>query len=248
MYFLSRLVAALISPLGTALLLGFLALGLTFTRWRRGAVIFGGAGLLWLGIWSLPVASGWLLDRLEAPYPVVAVQLLPAKPAMVVLGGGMVPAADRMVLPRLESGADRIWHAARIYHAGKAPLIVLSGGRPGLTRQSEAEAMQAFLLDLGVPEQALVMEEESTNTSENAEHTARILIESDITDILLVTSAFHMSRAKALFEAQGLRVTPAATDYQALPANGWRGWLPSTRALDVSSRAFKELVGRRVGR
>lgn len=247
MFFVSKLIIALISPLGTSLLLGLVALGLAFTHWRRCAFVIGGAGILWLGVWSLPVASGWLFEQLETDFPFVAVQSLPEKQAMVVLGGGMVPAVDEMVFPRLQSGADRIWHAARIYHAGKAPLIVLSGGRPSLTRQSEAQAMQIFLLDLGVAEQALVLEEESANTRENAENSARILSDLDITDILLVTSAFHMPRAKALFEAQGLKVTPASTDYQAIHTPGWRGWVPSTKALDISSRAIKELVGRIAG-
>lgn len=248
MFFLSKLVIALISPLGTSLLLGLLALGLAFAQWRRFAFVMGSAGLLWLGVWSLPVASGWLFDQLEAGFPVVAVQSLPEKQAIVVLGGGMVPAVDEAVFPDLQSGADRIWHAARIYHAGKAPLVVLSGGKPSLTSQSEAQAMQSFLLDLGVPEQALALEEESANTRENAENTARILYDRDIADILLVTSAFHMARAKALFEAQGLQVTPATTDYQSIHTSGWRGWMPSTKALDISSRAFKELVGRIAGR
>lgn len=248
MVFLSKLVIALISPLGTSLLLGSLALLLALLRWRRWSVAAGSVAVFWLTLWSLPVASIWIYERLEADYPPIAMDAVPAAQAIVVLGGGMVPSADGMVFPSLQSGADRMWHASRLFHAGKAPLIVLSGGTPGSSLQSEAQAMQTFLLDLGVPREALLLEASSANTSENAEYSAKLLAELNISSILLVTSAFHMSRAKGLFEAQGLQVTAAATDYQAKPASGWREWMPAAAALDCTARAFKELVGRLVGR
>ena len=72
--------------------------------------------------------------------------------------------------------------------------------------------------------------------------------------ILLVTSAFHMRRAQRLFERQGLKVFPFPVDFQA--RGQWVGplwrdptqWLPSARALDDSSRALRELIGRLVYR
>ena len=68
--------------------------------------------------------------------------------------------------------------------------------------------------------------------------------------ILMVTSAFHMRRAQRLFERQGLNVLPFPVDFQA--RGRWAGplwrdptqWLPSARALDDSSRALRELIGR----
>lgn len=248
MYFLSKLFISLISPLGTALLLGLFAVILAFTQWRRCAVVWGCAAVMWLGLWSMPGVGYWVSDQLEADYPRIAVGALPKTRVMVVLGGGIVPSVDELNYPSLQSGADRVWHAARIYHAGKASMILLSGGRPSLTGQSEAQAMRVFLIDLGVPDEHLVMEDGSANSSENAKNTAKLLNDLGVSEILLVTSAFHMTRAKRLFEAQDLKVIPAATDYQARIPSGWRGWLPTTNALNSSSRAFKELVGRVVGR
>jgi len=68
--------------------------------------------------------------------------------------------------------------------------------------------------------------------------------------ILLVTSAFHMRRAQHLFERQGLQVLPFLVDFQV--RGRWAGphrrdpsqWLPSAQALDDSSRALRELLGR----
>ena len=72
--------------------------------------------------------------------------------------------------------------------------------------------------------------------------------------VLLVTSAFHMCRAQRLFERQGLQVLPFPVDFQA--RGRWAGplwrdptqWLPSAGALDNSSRALRELLGRLVYR
>ena len=108
--------------------------------------------------------------------------------------------------------------------------------------------MRQFMRDLGVPGQVLVLENRSRNASQNAEYSAEALAEQGVNRILLVTSAFHMPRAKGLFEAQGLEVIPVATDHEVLSRPLWRNLLPETSALDGSSRAIKEIVGRLVGR
>ena len=74
------------------------------------------------------------------------------------------------------------------------------------------------------------------------------------TRILLVTCAFHMHRAQRLFERQNLKVLPFSVDLQT--RGRWAGplwrdptqWLPSARALDDSSRALREVIGRLVVR
>ncbi|OZC34916.1 hypothetical protein B9Q17_09920 [Marinobacter vinifirmus] len=179
----------------------------------------------------------------------MAVHEVPQAEAIVVLGGGVSPAGHGDLYPNLESGADRVWHAARLFHASKAPLVLLTGGSdPEHSATSEAEAMQRFMVDLGVPEQAILLEQQSRNTTQNAEHSAEILAEQGINRILLITSAYHMPRAKGLFQAQGLEVIPVATDQEVLSRPLWRDLLPETSALDSSSRAIKEIVGRLVGR
>jgi len=253
---MDKVFTALLSPLGTALALMVLAAGLGWSaagrrRWTRAAWTLGAAAWLWLGVWSLPVASHALRRAVEAPYPPVPVQALEKAQAIVVLGGGIRPAEVAGQPPDLGQAADRMWHAARLFHAGKAPLVVLSGGHsPQDSAESEAQAMQRFMVDLGVPAAAMRLEERSRNTRQNAQFTAEMLRAQGVQHVLLVTSALHMRRARALFEAQGLTVTPAATDHEArtrfsAPAETW---LPNTDALDGSARAMKELVGAWVGR
>jgi uncharacterized SAM-binding protein YcdF (DUF218 family) len=170
---------------------------------------------------------------------------------LVVLGGGVSPPASDRTEIDLKSTTDRVWYAARLFHAGKAPLVLLSGGGdPKRQAYSEARAMAVFLQDLGVPAQAIALEETSRNTRENAAFSAALLKARGIEHILLVTSALHMHRALALFKAQGLQVTPAPTDFEAgrEPPHGLLAWLPDAGTLNGSALAMKELVGLWVGR
>ena len=246
---LSEVVKALISPVGTALLFGMMALllglatgGSVLRRLQVPCALF---ALAWLGIWSTPLASealrGWIEDQ-AGPRTIAAV---PRAPAIVVLGGGVQGAAPpRRPDPDLRLAADRVWHAARLYHAGKARRIVLSGGN-GTVEMSEALAMRQFLEALGVPRSAMLLEEGSSTTRENAAHVAAWLRGDGIREIILVTSALHMPRARAAFEAEGLKVHPAPTDFEVIDMPfGINRVLPDTRALDGSYRAFKEVVAR----
>lgn len=245
----SKLVAVAVSPLGVALSCGLLGTVALFRGHRRAGWLIAGA-LGWLWLWATPLASDSLRGWLEAqagPAEVVEVQ---RGQAAVVLGGGMNgPLLPERPYPDLESAADRMWHAARLLQAGKVQHLVLSGGttRPG--EPSEARSMQQFLLALGVPEQAMWLEEASTNTATNAERTAELLRAKQVSEVVLVTSALHMRRARAQFERVGLVVHPAPTDIEVVPQPfGLLRVLPDAGALEGSARAFKEVVGYWVGR
>jgi len=242
--FLSKLSIALMSPLGTALLL--MLLGMLLARCGRPRAAWSSVvlGFAWLVLWSLPPASNWLVSQVEQEFPFQPLSALPSAPAMVVLGGGIHPSRSAVTPPNLESSADRVWYAARLYHAGKAPLLVLSGGSdPRTSVGTEAEAMRELLRDLGVPDLALLLEGKSRTTRENAIYSAELLRSRGIRRVLLVTSALHMHRAKKLFEQQGIEVDPAPTDHEARPLSSWQLVLPDAGALEGSGHAIKELVG-----
>ena len=202
--------------------------------------------IFWLGLWSLPVVSDALSLSLERRFVNQTVAELPLADAVVVLGGGMAPAPPEWPYPDLGGGADRVWQGARIYHAGKAPLVIISGGSlPWLgKRMSEAEAMWQLLADLGVPSDAVLFESRSRSTRENALYTAKLVQERGLDQVLLVTSALHMPRALATFRAAGIDAIPAATDFEVMPEpNHVLRWLPDAAALAKSSRAFKQYIG-----
>ena len=247
---LSKLVTCLLSPLGSSLCLLILALFLAWRRRSRLATACGALAVVWLWAWSVPVLSLWLRGTLENQFAQRPLSRVPQAQALVLLGGGVSPPSGKATDINLGAAADRVWYAARLFHAGKAPLLLLSGGSdPQRHAFSEARAMAVFLQDLGVPAPALVLEEDSRNTLENAAFSAKLLNERGIRHVLLVTSALHMPRALALFTAQGLQVEPAPTDFEAdNPPPGALAWLPDAEALDGSGRAMKEWVGKWVGR
>lgn len=246
--FAEKLLTQLIMPLnaGIALLVLAAILGLLGRhRWSRRLLVL---GVLWLWLWSMPVYSYWLRGGLEARHPVHAIEELPQADAMVVLGGAMSgPQAPRRMYPDLLEGADRVWHAARLYHAGKAPLVILSGGAMPWVPDPvpEADSMAGFIMDLGVPAEALVLERQSLTTFENAVNTRALLEARGIDRVLLVTSALHMRRAMGTFRDQGIDVVPAVTDVEIDTVRHLNvlDWLPDYRALDGNSRAFKEYLG-----
>jgi uncharacterized SAM-binding protein YcdF (DUF218 family) len=252
-FLFGKLVTALISPLGTALLLGIVALVLARSAGRglrRAGYAAGAFAVAWLWFWSMPIASGWFREPLEDAAGPRTIEALPTAPAIVVLGGAVEgPHMPWRPYPDLRSSADRLWHAARLYRAGKAPLLVLSGGTVFADEAPEAQAMRQFLVDMGVPAGAMLLEAHSRTTTENAQDTARLLRPRGIRRILLVTSALHMRRARGLFERAGFEVVPAPTDYEVV-RRPFRllDVVPDTEALDGSARAIKEIVGRLAGR
>ena len=158
--------------------------------------------------------------------------------AVVLLGGGM---GTHEVCGRAEmfSAADRVWEAARQWkaHQNGDLKLTLSGG--GVERSTVP-----LLKDLGVDEKALVFFPEARNTEEEA----RMIGASGIRRVRLVTSAWHMPRARMLFERAGLEVVPVPTDYEMhycaeLPLQ-IKDFFPSADALWRNSVAVKEWVAR----
>ena len=240
------------SPLMLALLGGLLAWGLVWRgRPRAGSAL----ALLCLGgLWavSTPWVAWALALPLESRHPPVPAAASPAADAVLVLCGAM-QAARPPGQPHLGFGsaADRVWHAAALYHAGKARWVLVSGGnKPGDEDVvPEAEAMAVVLRALGVPASALRLEGRSRNTRENAQLSLALARQVDAKRVLLVTSALHMPRALAVFQGvfagSGVTMIPAATDAEALgdEPRGWAAWLPDARSLEWSSRSVKEVLG-----
>ena len=139
-------------------------------------------------------------------------------------------------------------HAAfEIVREQKTKTVVLSGGSMYPESPSEARLLQRQLERWGADTSAVVLEEQSRNTRENAMFSAKILEERGAQRVLLVTSAFHMQRAVACFEAAGVKVDAYPVDYRGYdPARSGGSWLPRSGALFDSTWALHEHVGRLV--
>ncbi|MCU0754247.1 MAG: YdcF family protein [Xanthomonadales bacterium] len=252
---LRRLLTQLAMPLpvglGLALLAGGLALCLgRHPRWRRRLQIVALAGLALLWLAAMPWTAHALMHGLESTYPprpaAACGGATAPLDAIVVLGGAVAPQLAGDARARLHRGSDRVREAALLFHAGCAPrLLASAGGRidwPAIA--SEADAIRALLMDLGVPEPALLIEAQSRTTAENAHYSAELLKRGDRPRILLVSSAWHLRRAVPLFERAGFEVLPVGSDYRSLSGcSGLSCLLPSSGALDTTGLAWKEYLG-----
>jgi len=236
----------LILPQNLCIVLLALAVVLALLRWRRLASLLAAAGLSWALAWSLPATSLWLGGALEHRYPYLPPAQMPKADAIVVLGGHTANNRANWFLPYDPATAVmRVDRAAELYAAGRAPRILLSGGALEGT-VSEAQGMAHALRGKGVPETALLLENASRNTYENAALTTGELREHGIASVLLVTSALHMPRAMAAFGKQAAaRVTAAPLPPQITEpaAGGPQPWLPDWRTLDASRSIIKEYAG-----
>lgn len=217
-------------------------------RWALAAA----ALLLWLagsGFVAEPLARS-LEERVPRAGEVGGAQ------AIVVLGGATEPALPPRMEVELGEGGNRLLHAARLWRAGEAPLVVVCAGRPNpsLTSEPESSDMAELLRFLGVPAEAILEERASRNTWENALEAQRLLEPKGVRRILLVTSAMHMPRAAGLFRHAGFDVLPAPTDFRSVDAQGSvfaegvvRGLvdlaLPSASSLALTTQVLREYMG-----
>jgi len=244
MLLLSKIATLLIYPLSFSLLCLFVAVLLRRRGGATRASLLTLIAVLWLYFCSTEWGASTLMTPLEAAYPAFTDEELPDAEAIVVMGGAINGETRFGRDGDLNHAADRLWRAATLYRAAKAPLLVLSGGTRVEGALTESHLMAKKLASIGIPRDALVQESESRNTRENGQQTYALLYPRDIQHILLVTSASHMRRASAVFVAQGFAVTAVATDHQMpLRVGPVPGWLPTLERLGRSTRAIHEWVG-----
>src|SRR4051794_11412667 len=170
--FLSKILPLFVYPVGLASI--FLITALIFYRRRRiqvTCIVLALAVLLFFG-------NSWvsfsLVSSLEWRY--LPMGELPKAQAIVLLGGGTRPQLPPRPMSETNEAGDRIGYAAKLYKEGKAPVIIVSGGFIDFYGSTvpEADAMKELLMDYGIPEQAIVEENQSRNTYENATYVREI--------------------------------------------------------------------------
>lgn len=123
--------------------------------------------------------------------------------AVVALGSGLIEGQVPPLLASRLDGAKRAYQAA--VAAGGSPVLVTSGGQGPDEPRSEAEAMAEYLIEHGVPPQAVLTEAESRTTQENLANTAVLLAERGITGpVAVVTNNFHAFRSAMMMRNAGV--------------------------------------------
>ncbi len=244
-FLLSKLLAFLLKPINWLLgLLLYSWLGKN-AKWKKRALLSAIAILILLSnpaLFNL-VIRAWepdtlRADEIEEPYDIG-----------ILLGGfsnpNIVPTRDRY---NLSDRANRFVNTLELYRTGKIRKILITGGSGRILEEGPLEAVEArdFLQRIGIPEEDIIIEDESRNTRENALYTKRLLKEHyPGARCLLLTSAWHMRRAQGCFEKAGVDARPFPVDYL---SERWQ-WtpgallLPNARIFFLWEAIVKEWVG-----
>ena len=250
--YLSKIIPLFVYPAGLVSLL--IVAALATSKWQKWQRVFLLLALLVLFLGG----NRWVADGLtrSLEWRNLPQGDIPAAQAIVVLGGGTLPAEYPRRMVELNSAGDRVLYAAQLFHQGKADHILLSGGNLDWNpvESTPAGDMASLLELLQVPAFALWLEPDSRNTYENAANSWSVLEQKGIQQIILVTSAVHMPRAVALFEHQGFEVIPAPADYR-ITGTDWEQLksanallqlsylIPSAENLSQTTGALKEYLG-----
>ena len=211
---------------------------------------------------GVPLEHEFLVDG-----KVPTVDTFPKADAIVLLGGSMGAETNLSSYAEMWSGADRVWQAARLYKAGKAPKVIATGNHA-------VDSTLGLLLDFGVAKDDINFMD-ARNTEEEAKGIRKILVREEREKgsggvrelgveasnshshppknssaarqkVLLVTSAWHMKRARMMFEkyAPDIEVVCAPADFEnTMTAKRGFSIIPDFNVFSLNSVALHEWVG-----
>ena len=242
-------------PLGLIWFLLLVTVAALAATGRRATALW--VGLIWLGlsVAGNPLTARTLTRSMERPYfnddPLAAGEF----DAVCLLGGGAD--TDHNGRVRLGMSGDRVVVAARLFKAGRTPLIVCTGLdlRMAPNLPTIAEESAAALVELGVPREDILLAGAQNTNTEMAE-IRRLKEERGWDRIGVVTSAWHMPRVERLARAAGLEFVPLSADFRSgadaelSPLDRFRRFslIPSPGSLFGTHQMLREHLARFAGR
>ena len=241
MYYINKVVGFVISPIGVAIVCGMVAMLLIWRKRLCAAKWVGALTVVWLWLWMTPIMIGVVGASLEREFlvdeRVPLVESFPKADAVVLLGGSMGIDTNLSDYAEMWGSADRVWQSARLYKAGRAERIIATGNYA-------KDTTLPLLKDFGVAEE-VVSFIDARNTEEEANGVAKL----GLKKVLLVTSAWHMKRARLMFKkyAPEVEIICAPADFEnTLMASRYpfpQSILPDINAFVINSFAFREWLG-----
>lgn len=241
MYYLNKLVGVVLNPLAIALLVAIWGLVLIVRNRKRAGTAAIGFAIVWLWLWSTSLVT-WIVGYpLESEFlvdgRVPTIESAPNVDAIVLLGGGIGINTNVSAYADMATSADRIWQAARLFKAEKACAVISTGHSPEVSTLP-------LLMDFGLPEDCI-----SIYHARNTEEEAKAIATLGCKKILLVTSAWHMRRARLMFEkyAPGVEVACAPTDFEnasrVIKPFSLKEFIPDVNILALNTSALHEWIG-----
>lgn len=248
MYYINKIIGFLISPVGGAIIGGVVAVVCAILGRKRLAKWLGGLTVAWLWLWMTPIMTWVVGVPLEREFlvdgKVPPIEPFPKADAIVLLGGSMGVDTNLSSSAEMWTSADRVWQAARLYKAGKSTKIIATGDHA-------VDSTLGLLLDFGVAQDDVSFMD-ARNTEGEAKGIRAMLKRSGGNSstvrpkVLLVTSAWHMKRARMMFEkyAPDIEIVCAPADFEnSMTAKRGFSIVPDVNVFTLNSTAFHEWVG-----
>lgn len=206
--------------------------------------------LLWALCLTYVFSNAFILDEVMRLWETQAIQTEAVKPSKVaVILGGFTQFDPAFKRVEFSDGVDRLLMGLKLYRQGKVEKLLITGGSSKLINRKfkEGKNVEHYLLSIGFPKEALVVEPEARNTHENAVYSKDLLKELGYGDqsVVLITSAIHMRRATACFVKQGINFQAYAVDRKAGPRKYAFDhlFIPNSQTLSKWDSLMHEIVG-----
>ncbi|MBT1695770.1 YdcF family protein [Fulvivirgaceae bacterium PWU4] len=242
-FVLSKTLTYLVMPLTLICICLLASVVIRNVRWKKRMLW---SGLVMLLFFSNDFIANECMRAWELP-PTPISDLQPYELGIVLTGSTLsLSPNDRVYFQR---GADRVTHTVQLYKAGLLEKILISGGSGRLTGEPEPEAnlFKKAMVMMGVPDSAIIIENETRNTYESAVQVKQMLEDQGYkgADCLLITSAFHMRRSLACYRKAGVQLDHFTTDFYSHSREFYPDTLiiPQLNALIVWHKLVREWVG-----
>ncbi|MEO6883180.1 MAG: YdcF family protein [Bacteroidia bacterium] len=241
-FILSKILSFCITPIIWVIALFLIAL---FSKNARRKKYFFIAGIITLLFFS----NSFILDETMRLWEIPATpsEKLDKYDVGIVLGG-MTDYDIKLKRLQFQRSGDRLFQAIELYKKGIIQKILISGGSGSILHPDilEASLLKNYLVEIGIPQADILVEDKSKNTHENALFSKAILEQNSVgKKYLLITSAFHMRRALGCFQKQGISVVPYSTDRYSGPIK-WEFdylFIPDASTFNNWNVLLHEMVG-----
>ena len=239
MIYLHKLLPLVASPVG--LLIGLMLLALVLKRqWPVYWALFV------LLVCSFPLTARFIWVGLESEYQYQAPITVPKADAVLVLSGMMGGFETEEGYVTEWGDPDRFFVGVQLVKMGKADRLIFTRGKmPWSESPPEGELLKQKALEMGIFPEQILLTSIVSNTAEESAAVKDLMAERQLNKIILVTSSFHLPRAKLLFDQVGVETYPYPTDFKVASREiTWLHFIPSADALRNTSSGIREYLGR----
>ena len=205
---------------------------------------------------STKIVSHKIIQIVEKPQEYKSYDELPKVDAIVVLSGGIKNKFPIKGTFYEWNDPDRFFAGIKLFKLKKSKRLIFTGGRSPLSNSTKTEGYLLYeeALSYDINAKNIIVTNEVSNTIQESRAVANVLSKfkekTEKPSIILVTSAFHMQRAKKLFEREDITTISFPVDFKRSLENDLEiirnplSWIPSVSNLNKSSYFLREIIGR----